>query len=183
MNSLIQAYDGPSVPSLVAHLAGTKFVKEADAPRPAYNLAGTLYLSKSGWLLLSVPNPFVRGVFAAMHEPGIELPPSGHANGFEAHITVMSEEELAQVGGPDKITERGKMFTYSLGRLRELEPDGWSDVAKAWVITVHSDDLQALRRSYGLSSLPAEGKHAFHITVAVRRRGVLGRNDTVKEKR
>jgi hypothetical protein len=83
-------------------------------------------------------------------------------------------------GGPDKVTERGKQFRYSIGRLMEVVPDGWADMAKVWFLKVHSPDLQALRRSYGLSSLPKDGKYDFHVTCAVRRKKVLGRNDSRK---
>ena len=93
----------------------------------------------------------------------------------------MRPEELKQIGGADKVTERGKQFHYTLSRLYSVEPDGWSDMARVWFLRVHSPELQALRRSYGLSSLPNEGKHDFHVTVGVRRKGVLGRNATHKE--
>ena len=39
-----------------------------------YPLSGRLYRSKTGWLLLSVPNALVRGVYDAMTAPGAELP-------------------------------------------------------------------------------------------------------------
>lgn len=175
---LLRFTDGPSPAQVAGFAAGYRFVKHAGDAAVAYNLRGTLQLAGSGYLLLSVPNTFVRGVFAAMHEPGIELPPS--PEGLRAHITVMRPEELARIGGAGRVSERGKQFSYSLGRLVSVEPDGWKDVARAWLVQVHSPELQALRRSYGLSSLPNDGKHAFHVTVAVKRKGVLGRNETAK---
>ena len=51
--------------------------KDAATPKAVYSLAGRLYLSKSGWLLLDVPAAFVRGLFDALHEPGAELPLGG----------------------------------------------------------------------------------------------------------
>jgi hypothetical protein len=164
--------------AMFAH--GQQFVKHAGDPTVAYNLAGVLQLSSTtGYLLLSVPNTLVRGVFSAMREPGIELP-TGPAGDFMAHITVMRPEEIEQIGGADKITERGKQYHYTLGRLMELEPET-PGIAKVWYIRVHSPELQALRQSYGLSSLPSRGQFDFHITTAVRRRGVLGKNETSKE--
>ncbi len=153
--------------------------KAASTPEPAYNLTGQLYLAPSGWILLSVPNALVRGVFSAMQEPGIELPP-GPDGKLNAHITVFRPDELEQIGGADKVTERGKTFSYTIGRLVTVEPDGWSEMRRVWFLTAHSEQLQALRRSYGLSSLPKEGQHPFHITCAVLRKGVLGRNETSK---
>jgi hypothetical protein len=94
----------------------------------------------------------------------------------------MSPDDIEKVGGPEKITERGKSYTYTLGRIYSVEPDGWPGVSKVWYIKAHSPELQELRRSYGLSGLPKNGEFDFHITVAVRKRGVLGRGETTKVK-
>jgi hypothetical protein len=180
----LEFFDGPPVHAKRLYLMGREFAKyaadESQEPELAYNLSGTLYLSQSGWLMLSVANSFARGLFSNMREPGIELPPGHEGGSFNAHITVMRPEEIELVGGPDKITERGKQFAYTLGRFYSVKPDGWSEVDRVWFVKVHSPDLQELRKSYGLSPLPKEGKHAFHVTVAVRRRGVLSRGQTSK---
>lgn len=181
--SILTVRDGPPRVDVAAYHIGERIgglYKEAAEAEPAYNLAGTLYLSPSGYILLQVPNALVRGVFSAMHEPGAELPPSGPDGRMNAHVTVMHPEDLEAIGGADKVTERGKQYRYSIGRLMEVEPEGWPEMAKAWYLKVHSPELQALRRSYGLSSLPKNGKYAFHVTCAVRRKGVLGRNDSRK---
>ena len=160
-------------------------VKIAGDTSPSYAMSGMLYGKTSekhdgSWVMLSVPNALVRGVFAGMDEPGIELPPSSEAGGLMAHISVMRPEEIDIIGGLDKITERGKRFSYRIGGLTHCVPDGWKEMSDCWFLKVHSPELQQLRRSYGLSSLPKNGEFDFHITVAVRRKGVLGRTDKAK---
>ncbi len=153
------------------------FPKQADR---SYDMAGRLYLSSSGFLLLTVPNAVVRGVFDSLDEQGIELPPSGGGQ-FKAHITVMRPEEVAaELGDPDKISERGHSFNYSLGKLKSFNPTGWKEMSKCWVIEVKSPELEKLRKSYGMTKLPNDNKFAFHITVAVRRKQVLGPNSVSK---
>lgn len=173
-----------TTPSRLIKLAFAAGMKLAASGSPAYNLAGRLYVkdgSRGTWGMLSVPNALVRGVFHAMDETGIELPPTGADEQLNAHITVFRPDEIAQIGGPDVLlNDRGKVFRYTIGRLVEFEPAGWPEVAKCWVLRVHSPELQELRRSYGLSSLPNDGKFDFHVTVAVRKRGVLGRNEKRK---
>jgi hypothetical protein len=144
----------------------------------SYPLAGRLYLAKSGWLLLSVPNALVRGVFDAVTEPGAELPlagvmnvPNVEAELLNAHISVMTADEVRSIGH-NSINERGHMFGYTLGALKEIDVKSVAGVSKVWVIQVASPALSALRKSYGLSALPKEDE-PFHITVAVRRKGVL----------
>jgi hypothetical protein len=144
-------------------------------------LSGRLYLSKNGWLFLSVPNALVRGVYDALTAPGAELPTSGvwniegdKADLLNAHISVMTADEVNKIG-PDKINERGHMFGYSMGALKEIEQPA-NRLSRVWAIQVSSPALSALRKSYGLSALP-NGDHAFHITVAVRRKNVLKDND------
>lgn len=182
MASLLTMRKIPRITTAIYN-AGRDLVKQAAevvAPEVAYSLSGELYGSRNKWILLSVPNALVYGVYNAMNEPGIELPPSKGAGRLNAHISVIRPEELDSIGGVEKITERGKHFTYTLGRLMSTSPDGWPEMDRVWFIHVHSPELQALRRSYGLSSLPKEGQLAFHISVAVRRRGVLSRNEKSK---
>jgi len=133
---------------------------------------GKLYFSSSGWLLLSVPNAVVRGHFDSLDEPGIELP-IGDSTRLEAHISVMRPEELQSIGGPRAVTERGRDFHYIVGRMKTVTPSGWPDVSRAWVLPVKSRELEQLRKTYGLPALP---QHPFHITVAIRRKGVLYEN-------
>lgn len=157
---------------------GGILVKEGGDAVVAYAMSGMLYVGDKGFACLSVPNALVRGVFTAIDEPGIELPPG--TKGLDAHITVMRPEEIAAFGGPEKLTERGKRFHYRLGGLVAAVPEGWPNMAKVWMLRVYSPELQALRKSYGLSPLPNDNRFDFHITVAVRKRGVLGRNETSK---
>lgn len=160
--------------SLAAEDRGVKLAGESVT---SYGLAGRLYLSQSGWLLLSVPNALGRGAFDALDEHGAQLPTrdtDDPAAVFNAHITVMSPADIAQLGGPDKITERGHMFRYTLGPVKEITPTTWNGVSRCWAIECYSPELKALRKSYGLSPLPgSQGDHEFHITFAIRRKKVL----------
>jgi hypothetical protein len=159
------------------------FEKVAADMTPANNLGGRFVISEQRgkpWGLLTVPNALMHGVFQAMAEPGIELPPSDSGKP-EAHITVVRPEEIMAVGGAEKFkADRGKQFNYSIGRLVSLTPQGWDEMSKAWMLRVHSTDLQALRKSYGLSAKPKNDKFDFHITVAVRRKNVLQRGEISK---
>lgn len=180
MYSILTAYDGVSLVQRRLFELGRSFLKEASVPEPSYSLSGMLYVTPGGYGMLSVPNAIVRGVFNAMDEHGVELPP-GPDGKLNAHITVFRPEELEMIGGPEKLTERGKRFYYRIGGLTTVDnPGGWQEIARVWMLRVHSPELQALRRSYGLSGLPNNGKYEFHITCAVRRKGVLGRNEVAK---
>jgi len=137
---------------------------------------GKLYFSKSGWLLLAVPNAIVRGYFDALDEPGIELP-TNETGQLNAHISVVRPEELAQIGGARAVSERGRDFHYIVGKMKIIEPAGWEEMSKAWIIPVKSVELERFRRTYGL---PPQPKYPFHITVAVRRKGILYQNDKGK---
>jgi hypothetical protein len=153
--------------------------KTAGDAQKSYALTGRLVASKSGWVLLSVPNALGRGAFDALGEVGAELP--GGPSGYNAHISVIRPEELAELGGVDKISERGHSFHYTLGALREVRPAGWDEMSRVWFIEVRSPELEKLRKSYGLSALPDEGSKPFHITVAVRKKKVTQPGGVVKE--
>jgi hypothetical protein len=154
-------------------------IKAADTPIATPVLHGRLVVSKSGWALLTVPNALVRGLFDAIDEKGVELPPGHEGGPFTAHISVMRGEEIDKIGGPAKITERGHPFSYQLGPMMSVEPKGWSDMSRVWFVKVISPELKALRKSYGLPPLP-NGDHEFHISVAVRKKNVLSQGPTSK---
>lgn len=156
--------------------------KTASAP---YNMSGRLYLAKSGWLLLSVPNAFVRGVFDALTAPGAELPTAGLMNVpnvdgdvLNAHISVMTADEVEAIGA-DKINERGHMFHYALGPVEEIPVHNVDGVSKVWAVQIKSPALAAIRKSYGLAPY-IHNNHQFHITVAARRKNVLKNNEISK---
>lgn len=166
---------------LAGYLHGSALQKQADDSVVSRRLSGRLYLSRSGWLLLSVPNELGRGLFAAMDEPGIELPKKDGK--YEAHISVMRPEEIETIpGGAASINERGKLFHYKLGPLVSVRPLGWEGVSRAWLVRVDSPELRELRRTYGLTPLPRKGDKElpFHITVAVRTVNVLYGNEVAK---
>ena len=154
---------------------------KAASSRPVASpvLHGRLIVPQTGWALLTVPNALVRGLFDAMDETGIELPP-GHKGGpFTAHVSVMTGDEVKKLGGPDAISERGHPFNYQLGPIQSVEPSGWDEMSRVWFVKVISPELKALRKSYGLSPLP-NGDHNFHISIAVRRKNVLNQGPVSK---
>jgi hypothetical protein len=152
--------------------------KAAGTPALSYSLTGRLVGTKSGWVVLEVPMALVRGAFDALNEPGVELPPpaSGYDD-YKSHISVIRPEELKEIGGIDRISERGHFFSYALRSLKSVEPAGWPEMSKVWFIEVTSLALKNLRKSYGLEPLP---KHQFHITIGCRRKSVLRNNDVSK---
>jgi len=160
----------------IAYMLGKQ---AAASPEISYALAGRLYAAKSGWLLLSVPNAMVHGIFDALQETGLELPP-GPDGKLNAHISVMNAGEVDSIGGASVISERGHLFHYNLGPLRSVVPETWDGVGKVWLVEVRSPELEKLRKSYGLTALPNNNRFKFHITVAIRRKGVLQENDVTK---
>ncbi len=159
--------------------AAYAWLKAAGDAENSAALAGRLIISRSGWALLEVPNGVVRGLFQALDEPGAELPVSTHGP-LNAHISVMTKGDVDRLGGPDKLTERGKLFHYQLGPIQTVVPKGWDGVSRVWFVKVHSPELQQLRRTYGLTPKPHDGDFDFHITFAIRRTGVLGTNPVRK---
>jgi hypothetical protein len=158
--------------------AEATLTKVGSAPESSYALGGRLRLAKSGWLLLDVPNAIVQGLFQALHEPGVELPPAHGNSTYNAHISVMTKDEVARVGA-DNINERGKTFRFQLGPLQHVAPQNWADISRVWFVQVQSPELKKLRASYGLSSLPHD-THEFHISVAVRRKSIFQNNGISK---
>ena len=89
---------------------------------------------------------------------GVKKPPRG---GTGAHVSVALSEEVEDID----IKEVGKNFSFTLGKLVSLKPEGWDEMKKVWFFEVKSPELEKLRKKY---NLPAKiHGHEFHITVGV----------------
>lgn len=171
--SILSVMDLPDYRQVMLYDLMRQSEKRADV-----KLSGLLQFTNKH-LIVSVPTALVRGVFDAMHEPGISPPSSLDGDTLRAGIVVMTPDELDGIGGAAKISERGKQFAYTLGPLQEVKAENWPGVSTCWHLRVYSPDLTQLRRSYGLPSKVGGGSD-FSIVVACRKSGVLASNVTSK---
>jgi hypothetical protein len=148
------------------------------ASEASYALSGLFQLYR-GAGVVAVPAPLIRGLFSAMDEPGVQLPEDEDTGRLFGHILVLHRDEVSKIG-PDRVTERGKRFHYRLGGLMEhaLPSSVSKTVSKVWYLRAASPQLQAVRRSYGLPSMPTET--GFFCLVALKKRGVLGETSISK---
>lgn len=136
-------------------------------------LAGRLQAGPGGNLELTVPSSLIKGVFDALDEPGAEFVVRN--NRTESAIKVMTKDEVDKLGGINHITERGHSYHYTLGPIVELPATGGYD--KLWAISIQSDDLENIRRSYGLETSPQLG---FYIPVGCKKKRVTEDNEVSK---
>jgi len=136
-------------------------------------LAGRLQAGPSGNLELTVPSSLIKGVFDALDEPGAEFVVRN--NRTESAIKVMTKEEVDKLGGTSHITERGHSYHYTLGPIVELPATG--DYDKLWAISIKSNDLEDIRKSYGLETSPQLG---FYIPVGCKKKKVTEDNKVSK---
>ena len=171
---LLSVHDQPDVRLLRLYAIGYLEEKRAET-----RLSGLLQATRSNYLIVAVPTGLVRGVFDALHLPGLSLPSAIDGESLRAGIVVMTPAELERVGGAAKINERGRVYPYSLGELQEVAAKDWPGVAACWHLRVRSPELGELRRTYGLPT-KVEGESDFSIVVACRKTGVLVASATSK---
>ena len=136
-------------------------------------LAGRLQAGPNGNLELTVPSSLIKGVFDALDEPGAEFVVRN--NRTESAIKVMTKEEVDKLGGTSHISERGHSYHYTLGPIVELPASGEYD--KLWAISIKSNDLEDIRKSYGLEASPQLG---FYIPVGCKKNKVTEDNKVSK---
>jgi hypothetical protein len=136
-------------------------------------LAGRLQAGPNGNLELTVPSSLIKGVFDALDEPGAEFVVRN--NRTESAIKVMTKEEVDKLGGTSHISERGHSYHYTLGPIVELPATG--DYDKLWAISIKSNDLEDIRKSYGLETSPQLG---FYIPVGCKKKKVTEDNKVSK---
>lgn len=118
------------------------------------------------YVTLSVPESLVKSIYKCIKEddPDIEDGPD------DAHISVITTDELEEIGGVDKIDDKDfKTYRYELMSIESCDPEGWDEMDKVWFVQVKSRELEQLRTKYDLTTLPNED-HEFHITVGVRKK-------------
>ena len=136
-------------------------------------LAGRLQAGPNGNLELTVPSSLIKGVFDALDEPGAEFVVRNSRT--ECAIKVMTKEEVDKLGGVSHISERGHSYHYTLGPIVELPATG--DYDKLWAISIKSNDLEDIRKSYGLETSPQLG---FYIPVGCKKKRVTEDNAVSK---
>ena len=167
-------HDG--LPKKVAAFAAAEALlgisKQAAEAKETVALTGELYRKKN-WVMLDVPNGVVHGLFQALDEPGIEIPPTHGRAYYWAHVSVLRPGDIEQIEAEDKLSalnrQLGHRFSYQLGPLMTCKPDGWEEMERVWFVEVKSPELESLRTNLGLTKRPKNNEHQFHITVAVRR--------------
>jgi ADP-ribose pyrophosphatase YjhB (NUDIX family) len=87
----------------------------------------------------------------------------------------MTKEEVDKIGGNSHISERGHSYHYTLGPIVELPASGEYD--KLWAISIKSNDLEDIRKSYGLEASPQLG---FYIPVGCKKNKVTEDNNVSK---
>ena len=148
-------------------------LQKAGAHTPVHALSGRLQAGPNGGIELTVPASLIKGVFDALHEPGAEFVVRN--NRTEAAIKVMTKAEVDKLGGQDKITERGHSYNYTLGPIVELPANG--EYEKLWAISISSENLEDIRKSYGLETSPQLG---FYIPVGIKKKNVTKENEVSK---
>ena len=143
------------------HMAAV-VASEAVVEYDSIPMVGKLDLSQTNgsYGTLNVPDVFMKAVYEAIKEPGMEPSPNG------AHISVFDDEEMEALSLP--LPENGSMVDFRLRSIESVEPEGWDEMERVWFVTVDSEELERLRKRYGFTPLMHES-HPFHITVAVRK--------------
>ena len=121
-------------------------------------LVGKLKQTKDGFTYLDIPDNVITALFALIDKDGIVKPPP-YSTG--AHISVMDDKEVQDID----IKELGQEFNFTMGEMKSTKPEGWEEVDRVYFVQVYSEELEKLRKKYGLSK-KLKG-HEFHITIAI----------------
>ena len=125
---------------------------------------GTVEQTKEGFVFLKVCDDYIFRLFSLLQEQGIELPPYFGKGRVGAHITIVSVQEMQEVGFPP-IKDLGKEISFKIVNIASVKPDSGNTISKVYLLTIEAPELETLRASLGLS--PRVANHDFHITIGV----------------
>ncbi|MES2273948.1 MAG: hypothetical protein V4487_07130 [Chlamydiota bacterium] len=134
---------------------------------------GVLRQNKQGLVYLDIDNRFILSLIPYLKAYGLIKPPYFNLFGAPdgAHIPVIPAREIA-FQYLDKIEELDREFTFEIEGLYSIEPAIWPEVEQVWFFKIRSPELEKLRKSYFLPTLPSG--HSFHIAVAIKPRALAG---------
>lgn len=108
-------------------------------------------------------------IFDTLNIKNIEIPEE------DCHISVFNTEEMAELdiiyNDAISIPEHNKNFIFTLNKIVSLNPEGWDEMERVWILQVKCEELENLREKYGFSRLMYE-THEFHITFACKRKSL-----------
>lgn len=117
---------------------------------------GVLVQQEDGYAYIKVDDNYIFRLLPKLHAPGYAKPPYfRRANSPGAHISVIYEKENV------KLKEVGQKFSFNLRDIIIVHPNKHTSYI---VLQVHAPELEALRKSYGLSS--KLNNYEFHISLA-----------------
>lgn len=138
------------------------------------HFSGKLQIDGLGDLVVDVPSALLRGCFAAVKEPGVELSVSPT---WRARFVVIRKEDLQSIGGARVISERGKDFDFRvLGS--NSAPANTPGLSRVWYLEIDCPAVEQLRQAYGLSGKP---EHGFRAVFGIRRARLFTDNQTIKK--
>ena len=143
-----------------------KFIISKKTKEVQFN--GVSKKTPDNFFYIDLPESFASGLYSMMAEDA-EKPPYDlkSFNNVGTHISVIGIDEYKD-NALKEITEVGKGFSYTLGDVKSLNPEGWDEMKKVWFLQIKSKEIEDLRESYGLNR-KIDG-HEFHITFSVEKK-------------
>lgn len=115
--------------------------------------------SLTGLVYLDISSDYLLDLAPFFSSSGGTLPQ------LQAHIAIISPDEAVK-GGICLEEEIDSSFPFSITECDEIVLDSWKGVEKVWILKVYSEELEALRKKFGLCPR-MQGKD-FHILVSLK---------------
>lgn len=121
--------------------------------------------TKEGYVYLKVNNNYITELLKRIQTVGHLTMPSSmtYKKGIGAHISVIYAHELKK-RAIHPLPELGRQYSFVISQVQTVAQQVDKN-KRLWILEVKSPELEALRRSYGLS--PLLKGHQFHITLGM----------------
>jgi hypothetical protein len=115
--------------------------------------------SQTGLVYLDISSDYIVDLAPFFVDEG------GIAPQFQAHIAIISSEE-AMTTGISIEEDYGAKLAFSIIGCDQVVTKNWRGIEKVWILKVYSEELEALRKKFGLC--PRMRGKAFHILVSLK---------------
>src|SRR5579872_6171122 len=129
---------------------------------------GVVRQDNQGFVYLDISNAFIDLFLSELQEKAERPPYFGDSGPFGAHIPLITAREWQRAFSWSKMQDLSKELSFTVTGCYAVVPEGWPEMEKVWIITVASQELEALRERCWL---PAKlGNHLFHIVAGVQKK-------------
>lgn len=139
---------------------------------------GTIHVDGRGFVYVNVSEKYIDALLPLLPS-NAERPSNFYEGPKGAYFALMLPQEMNSKKGLGKFKEIDQEISFIPTGVYSVQPEGWSEMERVWILTLYSPQAEAIRERYLLPSKIRS--HEFHIVIGVKRKNQFTKETAKKE--